>query len=711
MDSPVRKQQKRNDYLRHKMFRKIKRRRKAERQQAIDAPAKELRRRLRRKTFKCGKDAYSDGKDDGNILMRPDGSYFYQDGDKEISVIPLNTTISENPADWNYTDESGKIYTPHKLVQPQAELSQTSEDQLRYQQMMDDWRNSTSYQIADRIAEFGDPVAAWNNIQSGKYGAGSLAALGLLAGPEDLLKTGLKRGVRKLSKAHKRLTMDLFHTPGQGFNVNSSKFHNDAVRAYEDNVLAKDPMFIEMPSPQERQAFLSNYARYVDQQQLLIPSIEDLRSVGLSQADAARAQKLFLHNPEYLQHWLQNGGRENPFDQEFVNGFIKRQGRAIRGVTANSEDDIIRYLTSTESGRKMPGGDRLDSNGGLYVTNAPQIGDRFKNPTDGIKDGYVGITQYDFGIPTNIPIEDQLRLYRSSVVSKDGPLKGTKYERNVQKSPNVKMYESDYVGRAKLGGTGYERVYLPEGDRGNIAYPVTLEELKYYPNQKDHHGRWAQDLQNLPVEKELFIPRWWNGYDDFINQARAFLSTPTVKTWTPEYINKVNEYGAILQKQADRRVDLLRKLDKRQSDYKRIKKGVGVIGGLSAVGFGVGEGMRYALKQRKYHDEFMDSPEWQEWSSNLNDAVEKATSDSERDSIYDQYLEYFDDYFKQFKERKGYSKGKDSGIHIKPENRGKFTRLKKRTGKSASWFKAHGTPAQKKMAVFALNSRKWSHKK
>jgi len=48
-------------------------------------------------------------------------------------------------------------------------------------------------------------------------------------------------------------------------------------------------------------------------------------------------------------------------------------------------------------------------------------------------------------------------------------------------------------------------------------------------------------------------------------------------------------------------------------------------------------------------------------------------------------------------------------IRIKPENRGKFTALKKRTGHSASWFKAHGTPAQKKMAVFALNSRKWHH--
>lgn len=50
-----------------------------------------------------------------------------------------------------------------------------------------------------------------------------------------------------------------------------------------------------------------------------------------------------------------------------------------------------------------------------------------------------------------------------------------------------------------------------------------------------------------------------------------------------------------------------------------------------------------------------------------------------------------------------------SGIHIKPENRGKFTALKKRTGKSSTWYKEHGTPEQKKMAVFALNAKKWKH--
>lgn len=49
------------------------------------------------------------------------------------------------------------------------------------------------------------------------------------------------------------------------------------------------------------------------------------------------------------------------------------------------------------------------------------------------------------------------------------------------------------------------------------------------------------------------------------------------------------------------------------------------------------------------------------------------------------------------------------GIHIKPENVGKFTRLKERTGHSTSWFLNNGTPAQRKMANFARNAKKWKH--
>lgn len=61
--------------------------------------------------------------------------------------------------------------------------------------------------------------------------------------------------------------------------------------------------------------------------------------------------------------------------------------------------------------------------------------------------------------------------------------------------------------------------------------------------------------------------------------------------------------------------------------------------------------------------------------------------------------------------RDTYNMYADGGsIHIKPENRGKFTELKERTGKSSTWYKEHGTPEQRKMATFALNARKWNHK-
>ena len=67
------------------------------------------------------------------------------------------------------------------------------------------------------------------------------------------------------------------------------------------------------------------------------------------------------------------------------------------------------------------------------------------------------------------------------------------------------------------------------------------------------------------------------------------------------------------------------------------------------------------------------------------------------------------DHREDYDPDKNFSYAEGGQIHIKPENRGKFTALKERTGHSASWFKEHGTPAQKKMATFALNARKWHH--
>lgn len=54
---------------------------------------------------------------------------------------------------------------------------------------------------------------------------------------------------------------------------------------------------------------------------------------------------------------------------------------------------------------------------------------------------------------------------------------------------------------------------------------------------------------------------------------------------------------------------------------------------------------------------------------------------------------------------------KTGGIHIKKENRGKFTATKKRTGKTTEQLKHSKNPLTRKRATFALNASKWSKKK
>lgn len=53
-----------------------------------------------------------------------------------------------------------------------------------------------------------------------------------------------------------------------------------------------------------------------------------------------------------------------------------------------------------------------------------------------------------------------------------------------------------------------------------------------------------------------------------------------------------------------------------------------------------------------------------------------------------------------------YSKG---GIHIKPENKGKFNALKQRTGKTTEELKHSKNPLTRKRATFATNAKKWHH--
>ena len=53
---------------------------------------------------------------------------------------------------------------------------------------------------------------------------------------------------------------------------------------------------------------------------------------------------------------------------------------------------------------------------------------------------------------------------------------------------------------------------------------------------------------------------------------------------------------------------------------------------------------------------------------------------------------------------------KKNPIKIKPENVGKFTATKKKTGKTTAELKHSSNPLTRKRATFAANAKKWKHK-
>lgn len=99
MESPKRKLQKKNDYQRHKLFRKIKRRRKAQAEAEQQIAEKQLRKKLKLPKF-------GDGKEKVNL----DNAHFDKDGN-----LVDNTTVENfDPSDLKYSsavtfDDNGNI--------------------------------------------------------------------------------------------------------------------------------------------------------------------------------------------------------------------------------------------------------------------------------------------------------------------------------------------------------------------------------------------------------------------------------------------------------------------------------------------------------------------------------------------------------------------------------------------------------------------------
>lgn len=280
-------------------------------------------------------------------------------------------------------------------------------------------------------------------------------------------------------------------------------------------------------------------------------------------------KQLFADNPEYYE-FIQRTGL-NPMLQETVDKFMLRQGTSLRGVTTNNPMNAQKYLTETEVGRHMKGGDRLRTNGGLYTSNSTGIADAFKNPTANKEEaGYVGTLFHDFQTDKSQPIAEQLKQYRNKVgFSNEGDIfAGTEFQnlsRNKYLEDGIIALESPY-GRSNgdmLRVT--ERAYLPlTGPKGTKGKPVEILESNFYPSQTDKKGRWnTAGVEHTLYDENYFLPRQYNSTSDFIRNARILLK----KDWVPN-IDKKNKVGQDIIDTYHNRANLLNELRRKSKSWK-----------------------------------------------------------------------------------------------------------------------------------------------
>lgn len=129
MESPKRKMQKKNDYQRHKLFRKIKRRRKAQAKADQQVAMKQLRKKLKLPKFEDGKDIKSETGaplevKDGMLYYKETGEPFYSAGLllPEVEIIGDKSKVNPWAASGrhntsSYWDPNGVVHGFDKSVE------------------------------------------------------------------------------------------------------------------------------------------------------------------------------------------------------------------------------------------------------------------------------------------------------------------------------------------------------------------------------------------------------------------------------------------------------------------------------------------------------------------------------------------------------------------------------------------------------------------
>lgn len=749
MESPKRKLQKKNDYQRHKLFRKIKRRRKAQAEAEQQIAEKQLRKKLKLPKFDRGEDELSTYKK--QVEMFNDAN---SDPRLPCRLVDRNR-VAVNPETGDVMEVGGYVVLDPVIVTGKMpdSLKQTINRNIESDRLQDLLRKDRLSPV-DPIGEFVVEGAAFGKLlelagKAALYGIGRYGGKFGLNKLQGLARQKLLGKEFALSSADKQLVKDVAYSkPGY------------------------DHELIISPSKKQKRLQLSQptYQVYTGNKHKISEVIDDSGNVNL--ANLFKIQNEALSNVpggRLARHRL-----ENPdWHKTDWNTFLHSRDAYQRALQAGYPNEALFPTLMHDAGKLWAG----DGHGPYGASIVKQI---FPDATD---EQIMAIYQH----MDKVPESAMGKLVKGADIAEDNPFRGFKQDSNILKqnsnqnglsngktlSDKIKQGYFNYTKGQEIPlnfDGNYFRVtknmpqVMSEGDTGFKNFPVG----EYYSeNIDDYYKNVMQPLfDKQGIDPEMRLPRGiitvpendveWKGYFD------RYSGIPYIKA---KAVNG-NLIDAIRSGQFNS--TYLHEAASHGTDFK--------------IPNGLKEQYRFENflpSDYKWKPSAKDSKDWEEYRATMNQVrhrlldtehlindkypsgkeLEKAIDNRQMDLImanFDVTNGYGADYYNAFKDLLGkanrtnsyrdwqnvidfenhirnslkylpavapfaigakfndYNSGKD--IRIKPSKRGTFTKAAKQHGMSVQGFAnrvlrnpSKYSAAMRKKANFAHNAASWKH--
>lgn len=749
MESPKRKLQKKNDYQRHKLFRKIKRRRKAQAEAEQQIAEKQLRKKLKLPKFDRGEDELSTYKK--QVEMFNDAN---SDPTLPGRLVDRNR-VTVNPETGDVMEVGGHVNLDPVIVTGKMpdNLKQTINKNIesdRIQDLLYKDRLSPVDPVGEFIVEsaaIGKPLELAG--KAALYGIGRYGGKLGLKKLQGLARQKLLEKEFSLSNADKQLVKDIAYSkPGY------------------------DHELIISPSKKQKRLQLSQptYQVYTGDKHKISEVIDDSGNVNL--ANLFKIQNEALSNVpggRLARHRL-----ENPdWHKTDWNTFLHSRDAYQRALQAGYPNEALFPTLMHDAGKLWAG----DGHGPYGASIVKQI---FPDATD---EQIMAIYQH----MDKVPESSMGKLVKGADIAEDNPFRVFKQDSNILKqnsnqnglsnsktlSDKIKQGYFNYTKGQEIPlnfDGNYFRVtknmpqVMSEGDTGFKNFPVG----EYYSeNIDDYYKNVMQPLfDKQGIDPEMRLPRGiitvpendveWKGYFDRYSGI-PYIKAKTVNGNLIDAIRSGQFNSTYLHEAASHGTDF--KIPNGLKEQYRFEN--------------------FLPSDYKWKPSAKDSKDWEEYRATMNQVrhrlldtehlindkypsgkeLEKAIDNRQMDLImanFDVVNGYGADYYNAYKDLLGkanrtnsyrdwqnvidfenhirnslkylpavapfaigaksndYNSGKD--IHIKPSKRGTFTKAAKQHGMSVQGFAnrvlknpSKYSAAMRKKANFAHNAAGWKH--